>query len=87
MFGRIIVIAFGLIVAILIAGIVLAIGIIAPDWPWLSDIHKTSNHGMECTFNCPIGSMLCISVTLNPLLRADSLPLKIPVGKVERPFA
>jgi len=35
MFGRIIVIAFGLIVAILIAGIVLAIGIIAPDWPWL----------------------------------------------------
>ncbi len=35
MFGRIIVIAFSLIVSMLIAGIVLAIGIIAPDWPWL----------------------------------------------------
>ncbi len=35
MLSRIIVIAFGVIVAMLVAGIVLAIGIIAPDWPWL----------------------------------------------------
>jgi H+/Cl- antiporter ClcA len=35
MFGRIIIIAFALIVASMIAGITLAIGIIAPDWPWL----------------------------------------------------
>ena len=33
--GRIIVIFFALIVAIMVAGITLAIGIIAPDWPWL----------------------------------------------------
>lgn len=35
MFGRIIVIAFALIVASMVAGITLAVGIIAPDWPWL----------------------------------------------------
>jgi H+/Cl- antiporter ClcA len=35
MFGRIIVIAFALIVASIIAGIALAIGIIAPDRSWL----------------------------------------------------
>ncbi len=35
MLSRIIVIAFGVIVAMLVAGIVLAIGVIAPDWPWL----------------------------------------------------
>ncbi len=35
MFGRIIVIAIALIVASMVAGIALAIGIIAPDWPWL----------------------------------------------------
>ena len=35
MFGRIIVIAFALIVASMVAGIALAIGIVAPDWPWL----------------------------------------------------
>ena len=34
MFGRIIVIAFALIVASMVAGIALAIGIIAPEWPW-----------------------------------------------------
>jgi len=32
LFGRIIVIFFALIVAIIVAGIVLAIGIVAPDW-------------------------------------------------------
>ena len=35
MFGRIIVIAVALIVASMVAGITLAVGIIAPDWPWL----------------------------------------------------
>jgi len=35
MLGRIFVIFFALIVAMLVSGIVLAIGIIAPDWPWL----------------------------------------------------
>ena len=35
MFGRIIVIAFALIVASMIAGITLAIGIVAPDRSWL----------------------------------------------------
>ena len=35
MIGRIIVIAIALIVASMVAGITLAIGIIAPDWPWL----------------------------------------------------
>jgi hypothetical protein len=35
LFGRIVVIAIALIVAIFAAGIALAIGIIAPDWPWL----------------------------------------------------
>lgn len=34
MFGRIIVIAFALIVASMVAGIALAIGIVAPEWPW-----------------------------------------------------
>jgi H+/Cl- antiporter ClcA len=34
MFGRIIVIAFALIVASMIAGIALAVGIVAPEWPW-----------------------------------------------------
>ncbi|HTQ84382.1 MAG TPA: hypothetical protein VMI47_14070 [Pseudolabrys sp.] len=33
--GRIVVIFFALIVAIMIAGVVLAIGIVAPDWPGL----------------------------------------------------
>ena len=35
MLGRIFVILFSLIVSMIVAGIVLAIGIIAPDWPWL----------------------------------------------------
>ena len=35
MFGRIIIIAFALIVASMLAGITLAIGIVAPEWPWL----------------------------------------------------
>jgi H+/Cl- antiporter ClcA len=35
MLGRIIVIAFALIVSMLAAGVVLAIGILAPDWAWL----------------------------------------------------
>jgi H+/Cl- antiporter ClcA len=35
MIGRIIVIAVALIVASMVAGIALAIGIVAPDWPWL----------------------------------------------------
>ena len=35
MIGRIIVIAIALIVASMVAGITLTIGIIAPDWPWL----------------------------------------------------
>jgi hypothetical protein len=35
LFGRIIVIAFALIVSVMAAGVALAIGIIAPDWPWL----------------------------------------------------
>jgi len=34
MFGRIIVIAFALIVASMVAGIALAVGIVAPEWPW-----------------------------------------------------
>jgi hypothetical protein len=32
LFGRIIVVIFGLLVAIIVAGIALAIGIVAPDW-------------------------------------------------------
>ena len=32
LFGRIIVIIFGLLVAVIVAGIALAIGIVAPDW-------------------------------------------------------
>jgi hypothetical protein len=35
MLGRIIVVAFALIVSMLVAGIVLAVGILAPDWAWL----------------------------------------------------
>jgi H+/Cl- antiporter ClcA len=35
MLGRIVVISVALILAMLVAGIVLTIGIIAPDWPWL----------------------------------------------------
>jgi hypothetical protein len=35
LFGRIVVIAIALMVAIIAAGITLAIGIIAPEWPWL----------------------------------------------------
>lgn len=34
MFGRVIVIVFALIVASMVAGIALAIGIVAPEWPW-----------------------------------------------------
>jgi hypothetical protein len=33
--GRIFVIFFALIAAIMVAGIVLSIGIVAPEWPWL----------------------------------------------------
>jgi hypothetical protein len=33
--GRIIAIIFALCVAIIVAGIALAIGIVAPEWPWL----------------------------------------------------
>jgi hypothetical protein len=33
--GRIFVIFFALITAIMVAGIVLSIGIVAPEWPWL----------------------------------------------------
>ena len=35
MIGRIIVILFALCVAMLAAGIALAIGVLAPEWPWL----------------------------------------------------
>ncbi|HZQ14956.1 MAG TPA: hypothetical protein VFB31_19285 [Pseudolabrys sp.] len=35
MVGRIFVVLFALIVSMLVAGIVLAIGIVAPEWPWL----------------------------------------------------
>lgn len=35
MIGRIFAIFFSLLVAIMAAGVMLAIGIIAPDWPWL----------------------------------------------------
>jgi hypothetical protein len=35
LFGRIIIVAFALLVSIMAAGVALAIGIIAPDWPWL----------------------------------------------------
>jgi hypothetical protein len=35
LFGRIIVIAFALIVAIMAAGVTIAIGILAPDWTWM----------------------------------------------------
>jgi len=34
MIGRIFMILFALIVSMLVAGIVLAIGVLAPDWPW-----------------------------------------------------
>jgi H+/Cl- antiporter ClcA len=34
MLGRILVIIFALIVAMIAAGIMLAVGIVAPDWPW-----------------------------------------------------
>lgn len=33
--GRIFVIFFALVAAIMVAGIVLSIGIVAPEWPWL----------------------------------------------------
>ncbi len=33
--GRIFVIFFALVAAIIVAGIVLSIGIVAPEWPWL----------------------------------------------------
>lgn len=39
------------------------------------------------SFNWPFGSVLGISVTLNPLIRTGSLPLKIKVKKPEQPFA
>jgi len=55
----------------------------APDWPRLKDHHNTLNPGEDRMLICPFGAMLGISVTLNPLIRAASLPLKI---KAERPF-
>jgi len=55
----------------------------APDWPQIKRYNNVSNPDTQISFNCPVGAILGISVTLNPLLRADSLPLKI---KAERPF-
>ncbi len=55
----------------------------APDWPRIKRFHNVSDPDTQILFNCPAGAILGISVTLNPLIRADSLPLKI---KAERPF-
>ena len=55
----------------------------APDWPQLKAFQNVLNPDTQSSFDCPVGSILVFSVTLNPLIRADSLPLKI---KAERPF-
>jgi len=55
----------------------------APDWPQIKVDEKALDPDMKRPFDCPLGAMLGFSVTLNPLIRADSLPLKI---KAERPF-
>jgi len=55
----------------------------APDWPQLKGRNTVLNPNMEGLFNCPVGSMMGISITLKPLIRAESLPLKI---KAEQPF-
>jgi SAM-dependent methyltransferase len=54
----------------------------APDWPQLKYRNNIFNPNMENRFNNPFGSILCISVILNPLFRAESLPLKIAVKRV-----
>jgi len=53
----------------------------------LKDGHNALNTGTGRSFNWPFGSILGISVTLNPLVRTESLPLKFVVKKVEQPFA
>lgn len=55
----------------------------APDWPQSKWPYIALSPNTWSSFDCPIGSILGFSVTLNPLIRADSLPLKI---KAERPF-
>lgn len=55
----------------------------APDWPKLKGQVSAFNSDRERVLNCPFGSILGISVTLNPVIRAGSLPLKI---KAEQPF-
>lgn len=48
-----------------------------PDWPQLMDRCIDVKPDKESSFNCPVGTLLCVSATLNPLIRGDSLPLRI----------
>ena len=57
------------------------------DIPLFRDGYNAPSAFKGRTFYCPFGSILGISVTLNPLVRAESLPLKIAVKKAEQPFA
>lgn len=55
----------------------------SPDWPRLKARHDNFDFNMKVLFNNPVGAILGMSVTLNPLIRAESLRLKI---KADRPF-
>ena len=70
-----------------------AYGAVPVVWKCTQDLlplkgrHKTLNPDRFKSFNWPFGSFLGFSVTLNPLIRTGSLPLKIMVKKPEQPFA
>jgi SAM-dependent methyltransferase len=50
-------------------------------------LFRDENTETDRSLNLPFGAILGISITLNPLFRTESLPLKIMVKKVEQPFA
>jgi len=55
----------------------------APDWPRLKAYQNLSVQDKQSSLDFPVGAMLGFSVTLTPLLRAASQPLKI---KAKQPF-
>jgi SAM-dependent methyltransferase len=70
-----------------------AFGKVPVSWKCKRDLrhdHKsgrTGYQGSRTSCKWPFGPLLGIGISLKPLVRAATIPLKVPVAKVERPFA
>lgn len=49
-------------------------------------LNHSRSQGSLASCRWPFGPILGICITLKPLVRTATIPLKVPVGKVERPF-